>query len=246
MIADINASGPYANRAEPTHAEAPRRSVGWAISEGMVDYTEAVAAMERRAAAISAGTAPELIWLLQHPPIYTAGTSARDEDLLTPLRFPVYRTGRGGQYTYHGPGQRVVYVMLDLKPRGSDVRAFVVALEQWVIATLDALGVNGVVRPQRIGVWVPRPEIRQEREDKIAAIGIRVRKWVTYHGLSINVSPTLEHFEGIVPCGIRDFGITSLADLGRPADLRATDEMLKRTFSAVFTDLLPVEEKSPI
>jgi lipoyl(octanoyl) transferase len=194
--------------------------------------------MEDRVERIASGEAPELIWLLEHPPLYTAGTSANDADLLTPNRFPVYRTGRGGQFTYHGPGQRVVYVMLDLKRRGSDVRAFVHTLEQWLIASLAELGVKGAVRPGRIGVWVPRAlpqgNTTEKMEDKIAAIGIRVRRWITFHGVSLNVSPNLEHFDGIVPCGIRDYGVTSLATLDGCTDLDAIDQILLTNFEKYF------------
>ncbi len=220
--------------------------IGWAVSRELIDYGAAVLAMEDRVARIKAGEAAELIWLLEHPSLYTAGTSARDEDLLDPARFPVYRAGRGGQYTYHGPGQRVVYVMLDLKQRGNDVRAFVQRLEHWVIASLAKLGVEGVVRPDRIGVWVPRSELGAGREDKIAAIGIRVRRWVTFHGLSLNVAPKLEHFDGIVPCGLSGFGVTSLAELGRESDMAKVDRVLMTTFADIFgTDLL-TDEPPPI
>lgn len=235
-------------------AEALTRPTGWAVSQDLVDYAAAVAAMEARAAGIAAGTAAELIWLLEHPPIYTAGTSARTEDLLEPARFPVYQTGRGGQFTYHGPGQRVVYVMLDLKRQGCDVRAFVVALENWIIASLSALGVEGVVRDARIGVWVPRPELADGREDKIAAIGIRVRKWVSYHGFSINVAPALDHFDGIVPCGIgggvsgggSEYGVTSLDDLGQPASIAAVDRQLLNAFGQLFPGRRIANEEPPI
>lgn len=195
-----------------------------------MDYGEAVVWMEARVAAIASGEAPECVWLLEHPPLYTAGTSAQESDLLVPARFPVYRTGRGGQYTYHGPGQRVAYVMLDLRRRGSDIRAFVCALEDWIIATLARFGVTGERRPGRIGVWVPRPELGPGREDKIAAIGVRVRRWVSFHGIAINVAPDLEHFSGIVPCGVRDQGVTSLADLGVAAGMDEVDAALKATF----------------
>ncbi len=191
--------------------------------------------MEARAAAIAAGTAPELVWLLEHPPLYTAGTSSRAADLVAPGRFPVHVAGRGGQYTYHGPGQRVAYVMLHVGRRTGDVRAFVGALERWIIAALADLGVAGAVREGRVGVWVQRPERGRTAdgapvEDKIAAIGIRVRRWVSFHGLSLNVAPDLEHFSGIVPCGIREHGVTSLADLGRPADMAVADRALRAAF----------------
>ncbi len=224
----------------------PRPAVGWAVSRRPVDYLAAVQAMEDRVAGIVRGEISELIWLLEHPALYTAGTSARDEDLLQPDRFPVHRTGRGGQYTYHGPGQRVVYVMMDLKRRGGDVRAFVQSLEQWVTESLAAFGVTGEVRPDRIGVWVPRPEFDATREDKIAAIGIRVRRWVSFHGLSINVDPLLEHFDGIVPCGIDAHGVTSLRDLGLDADMAAVDTVLKETFVSVFGAHSFVTEPPPV
>lgn len=211
--------------------------VEWAVSDGLVDYAEAVAVMEERAAAIAAGRAAELVWLLEHPPLYTAGTSTRWEDLIDPHRFPVYRAGRGGQLTYHGPGQRVVYAMLDVRRRTGDVRAFVKALESWVIETLQQFGVHGETRPDRVGVWVPRPERGQGVEDKIAAIGIRIRRWVSFHGLSLNVSPDLSHFDGIVPCGIRQHGVTSLDDLGRGVSMSQVDativEVFQRKFGAI-------------
>lgn len=200
----------------------------WETSAQPVDYPEALTRMEARVAYIAAGCAHELVWLLEHPPLYTAGTSAQDEDLLTPTRFPVYRTGRGGQFTYHGPGQRIAYVMLDLRRRGGDLRGYIRALEDWIIATLARFGVEGVVRKGRVGVWVVHPD---GREDKIAAIGVRVRRWITFHGISINVAPELEHFSGIVPCGIRGHGVTSLRALGIDAGLDAVDEALKATFS---------------
>jgi lipoyl(octanoyl) transferase len=214
-------------------------AVDWAISDGLTDYTIAVAFMERRIRAIAAGDARELVWLLEHPPLYTAGTSAKAPDLLTPDRFPVHVTGRGGQYTYHGPGQRVVYVMLNVKTRANgDVRQFVSKLEAWVLATLAEFNVRGHVHPDRVGVWVARPEKGPEREDKIAAIGIRLRQWISMHGLAINVEPTLEHFAGIVPCGISQHGVTSLADLGITGALSDTmtdvDIALAATFAAQF------------
>jgi len=190
--------------------------VGWAVSSHAVAYPQAVAAMEAQVAAIAEGRAGELVWLTEHPPLYTAGTSARAEDLLTPDRFPVYRTGRGGQYTYHGPGQRVVYVMLDVRKRAGDVKAFVTALEGWTIAALAALGVTGMTRCGRVGVWVARSGRADDAEDKVAAIGIRLRRWISFHGLAINVDPDLGHFDGIVPCGIRGHGVTSLARLLAP------------------------------
>ncbi len=205
--------------------------VRWEIAEGFVPYEAAVARMEREVAAIAKGEAPELVWLLEHPALYTAGTSAKDTDLISPALFPVHHTGRGGQYTYHGPGQRVAYVMLDLKKRGQDVRAFVAGLEEWLIATLAAFNVKGERREDRVGVWVQRGEA----EDKIAAIGIRVRHWVSYHGISLNVGPELSHFDGIVPCGVREHGVTSLVDLGLPVTLAEADVVLKNTFREIFS-----------
>jgi lipoyl(octanoyl) transferase len=210
----------------------PAETVEWRIDPAPVDYVEAVAAMEERVSRIHAGQAPELVWLLEHPPLYTAGTSARDEDLLQPGRFPVHRTGRGGQYTYHGPGQRVAYVMLDLTRRGRDVRRFVQQLEDWIIRTLATFNVTGERREGRVGIWVPRGEAG--REDKIAAIGVRLRHWVSYHGIAINVEPDLSHFEGIVPCGIEGHGVTSLVDLGLPVTLADLDVALQSTFAEVF------------
>jgi lipoyl(octanoyl) transferase len=205
------------------------------VSAGLVPYPEAEAAMEARVAAIRAGTAPELLWFLEHPPLYTAGTSAQAGDLLTPDRFPVFQTGRGGQYTYHGPGQRVVYVMLDLKERGPDVRCFVRDLETCIIQALAAVGVTGERREGRIGIWVARTDAAGlMREDKIGAIGVRVRHWVTYHGISINVAPDLSHFTGIVPCGVTAHGVTSLKDLGVNAGLAELDAALKTAFADVF------------
>jgi lipoyl(octanoyl) transferase len=210
------------------------RPVEWRVAPGLVDYAEAVAFMEARAAAIAAGEAPELVWLVEHPALYTAGTSADVKDLVAPDRFPVFQTGRGGQYTYHGPGQRVAYVMLDLTRRGQDVRAFVAGLETWLISTLDRFNVKGERREDRVGVWVRRPEKAAGAEDKIAAIGIRVRKWVTFHGISLNVEPELEHFSGIVPCGVTQHGVTSLVDLGLPVTMHDADVALKATFEEIF------------
>lgn len=208
--------------------------VEWRVSDVAVPYELAVAEMEARVAAIAEGRAPELVWLLEHPPLYTAGTSADAADLIDPKRFPVFQTGRGGQYTYHGPGQRVAYVMLDLKRRKPDVRAFVQDLEAWLIATLARFNVTGETRPDRVGVWVRRPERGLTAEDKIAAIGVRLRKWVTFHGVSLNVDPDLEHFSGIVPCGIAQHGVTSLTDLGRTATMADVDIALRATFNEVF------------
>ena len=206
-------------------------TVAWEIAQEPVDYRSAEARMEREIAAIARGEAPERVWLVEHPPLYTAGTSAKPEDLVAPDRFPVFTTGRGGQYTYHGPGQRVAYVMLDLSRRGSDVRAFVAALERWIITTLAAFDVIGERREDRVGVWVRRGA---EREDKIAAIGIRVRRWVTFHGIAINVAPDLAHFDGIVPCGVRAHGVTSLADLGLSATMDDVDTALRGNFEPIF------------
>ncbi|MCB1432309.1 MAG: lipoyl(octanoyl) transferase LipB [Alphaproteobacteria bacterium] len=210
-----------------------RGPVAWEVSDGLVPYPEALAQMDREVDAIAHGEAPERIWLLEHPPLYTAGTSAKPQDLVSPDRFPVFKAGRGGQYTYHGPGQRVAYVMLDLKQRGADLRVFVTGLEQWVIDTLDQFNVKGERREDRVGVWVQRGA---GREDKIAAIGIRVRHWVTFHGISINVEPDLTHFDGIVPCGIREHGVTSLVDLGLPVTMADLDVALKKSFRGIFGD----------
>ncbi|MFY0679450.1 MAG: lipoyl(octanoyl) transferase LipB [Thalassovita sp.] len=213
--------------------------VEWKTSEGLVDYDTAVAFMEDRATRIAAGEAEECVWLVEHPPLYTAGTSAKVEDLTDPDRFPVYESKRGGQYTYHGPGQRVAYVMLNVGKRGHDVRRFVQELEEWVIATLDQFNVKGEIRDGRVGVWVERPDkpltlSGASQEDKIAAIGIRLRKWVSFHGISINVEPELDHFGGIVPCGITEHGVTSLVDLGLPVSMDDLDVALRRQFDVVF------------
>lgn len=213
--------------------------VEWIVTDGLTGYREAEAWMEARATAIAEGRASECVWLLEHPPLYTAGTSAKLQDLTDPDRFPVHETRRGGQYTYHGPGQRIVYVMLDVGMRGRDVRRFVQQLETWVISTLDEFNVTGHIRDGRVGVWVERPDkpltaSGQLAEDKIAAIGIRLRKWVSFHGMSINVDPELEHFSGIVPCGIRDHGVTSLVDLGLPVQMTDLDVALRHQFSSVF------------
>jgi lipoyl(octanoyl) transferase len=213
--------------------------VDWITSDAPVPYARAVAEMEARADAIARGAATEAIWLLEHPALYTAGTSADPADLRDPDRFPVHQTRRGGQYTYHGPGQRLAYVMLDLNHRGRDVRAFVQNLEAWVIASLDEFNVRGEIRPGRVGVWVQRPDKPAlpdgtPRDDKIAAIGVRLRKWVSFHGISINVEPDLSHFDGIVPCGIEGHGVTSLVDLGLPVTMDDLDVALKRRFGDVF------------
>jgi lipoyl(octanoyl) transferase len=225
------------------------RPVEWVVAPGYVPYEEAVAEMEARAALIAAGEAAERVWLLEHPPLYTAGVSAKDDDLIDAGRFPVHRTGRGGQFTYHGPGQRVAYVMLDLNHRGKDVRGFVRGLEQWLIGALGEFGVEADVREGRVGVWVerkgPAPDSGQgaasgmtnnmwSREDKIAAIGVKVRKWVSFHGISLNVEPDLDHFGGIVPCGIAEHGVTSLLDLGVTASMDDADAALKASFVRVF------------
>jgi lipoyl(octanoyl) transferase len=204
--------------------------IEWRTSASPVDYTEAVAEMEGRVGAIRAGAVPELVWLLEHPPLYTAGTSARDEELLEPARFPVHRAGRGGRWTYHGPGQRVAYVMLDLARRREDVHCYVHHLEEWLIRTLARFGVSGERRQGRVGIWV----VRDGREAKIAAVGVRVRRWVTYHGLALNIDPDLDHFRGIVPCGIVEHGVTSLAALGVAATSDAVDAALRNTFAEVF------------
>ncbi len=215
--------------------------VEWAVSDGLVEYPDAIAEMEGRVAAIAAGTAPERVWLLEHPPLYTAGTSARDHDLIEPDRFPVFRSGRGGQFTYHGPGQRVAYVMLDLNRRTPDLRRYVAALEEWLIETLAAFNIRGERREDRVGVWVRRPDKGVPAEDKIAAIGIRVRHWVTFHGISLNVEPDLSHFSGIVPCGIRGLGVTSLVDLGRPVTMPEVDSALRAAFERVFGETMTAE-----
>jgi lipoyl(octanoyl) transferase len=214
--------------------------VEWVVAEGLTDYDSAVATMEARVAAIAEGRASELVWLVEHPPLYTAGTSAKPQDLLD-SRFPVHEAGRGGQFTYHGPGQRVAYVMLDLNRRRKDVRAFVAALESWIIATLENFNVKGEVREDRVGVWVRRPEKPGGRngemaEDKIAAIGVRMRRWVSFHGISLNVEPDLSHFGGIVPCGIAEnhLGVTSLVDLGLPVAMSDVDVALREAFGDVF------------
>jgi len=215
--------------------------IDWIITDHPVAYPEAITWMEDRVAAIAAGQAEEAIWLLEHPPLYTAGTSAQARDLVDPDRFPVFETRRGGQYTYHGPGQRVAYALLDLNTRGRDVRAYVAALENWVIASLAEFNVIGEIRDDRVGVWVTRPDKPalpdgQPREDKIAAIGVRIRKWVAFHGISINVDPDLGHFTGIVPCGIQDHGVTSLVDLGLPVTMADLDTALIANFPKVFGD----------
>jgi len=221
------------------HTETTPQAVEWRISEGRVPYPEAVAAMEARVEAMAAGAAGGLVWLLEHPPLYTAGTSAKGQDLLWPDRFPVYESRRGGEYTYHGPGQRVAYAMLDLNRRGRDLRAYVWRLEEWVIRALAEFGVRAERRAGRVGVWVVRPDRPAQpdgspAEDKIAAIGVRVRRWIAFHGVAINVEPDLGHFAGIVPCGIRGHGVTSLVDLGLPVTMADLDVVLRRAFDDVF------------
>lgn len=211
----------------------------WLIRDGLTPYQDSLSFMEETVAGIAAGTAPETVLLLEHPPLYTAGTSANAKDLTEPNRFPVFEAGRGGEYTYHGPGQRVAYVMLDLKRRSPDIRAFVSALEQWIISTLADFQIRGERREDRVGVWVSRPErplttSGMTAEDKIAAIGIRLRRWVTFHGISLNIDPDLSHFSGIVPCGVRDFGVTSLTDLGILASTAEVDIALRRNFVTIF------------
>lgn len=221
------------------HAQEGSAPVRWRVADGLVGYEDAVAEMERQVADIADGKADELVWLVEHPALYTAGTSADSKDLIEPDRFPVFATGRGGEYTYHGPGQRVAYVMLDLKRRRQDVRAYVAALEEVVIRTLDSMNVKGERREDRVGVWVRRPEKPTlpdgtMSEDKIAALGIRLRRWVSFHGLSINVDPDLSHFGGIVPCGISAYGVTSLVDLGLPVMMADIDIRLREAFEDVF------------
>jgi len=219
-------------------------AVGWATSPGLTPYQAAEAAMEARAGAIADGQAGELVWLLQHPPLYTAGVSAKSADLLDPGRFPVFRSGRGGQFTYHGPGQRVAYVMLDLSARGRDVRLFVQALQGWIIDALARLGVSGDVREGRVGVWVERGGADElKREDKVAAIGVKLRRWVSFHGVSLNVDPDLSHFTGIVPCGVTLHGVTSLAGLGRGVTMADADVALRAAFVAIFG---PVADAPPL
>lgn len=212
-------------------AESAGEKIEWRTSERPVDYAAAVAFMEARVAAIRAGEAPELVWLLEHPALYTAGTSADAAELLEPLRLPVHKSGRGGRYTYHGPGQRVLYVMLDLARRGNDIRSFVHALEEWMIRTLSRFGVEGERREGRVGIWVEREE---GREEKIAAIGVRVRRWVSYHGAALNIDPDLDHYRGIVPCGIAEHGVTSLRALGIEAGMAEVDRALFETFEEAF------------
>src|ERR1051325_5860722 len=216
-------------------AGARGRPVEWRISDAPEPYPDAVTAMENRVAAIADGDAPELVWLLEHPPLYTSGTSGKDADLLAP-RFPLFTSGRGGQLTYHGPGQRVAYVMLDLKRRHPDVRAYIAGLEEWIIRTLSTFNIRGERREDRVGVWVARPDKGPGYEDKIAAIGVRLRRWVSFHGIAINVEPDLGHFSAIVPCGVTDarYGVTSLGDLGLPVSMEDVDIALRQAFEEVF------------
>ncbi len=217
---------------QATRAQASR-AVEWRVSDGLVDYADAVAFMEARAAAIADGAAEQLVWLVEHPPLYTAGTSAAEDELLR-HDLPVYRTGRGGRWTYHGPGQRVAYVMLDLREHGQDVRRFVTHLELWLIRTLESFNVKGERRDDRVGVWVRRPERGDGVEDKIAALGVRLRRWVSFHGIALNVEPELSDFQGIVPCGISGHGVTSLADLGLIVSMEEVDQALRAAFEEVF------------
>jgi lipoyl(octanoyl) transferase len=228
-----------------THMQGAAAEVGWAVSRAPVDYPEAMAAMDARVRAIREGRASEVVWLLEHPPLYTAGTSAKAGDLLAPGRFPVYEAGRGGQYTYHGPGQRVAYVMLDLTRHRQDVRWFVTSLEDWLIATLAAFGVRGERRAGQAGVWVSRPNGGAHGQAKIAALGVRLRRWVSFHGISLNVAPDLDHFAGIVPCGVSDAGVTSLADLGVDAGMARVDAALRAAFERQF-GCRAVDASSPI
>lgn len=243
MLAPKLSSAPAAPRnegaeagGEPPFARSDGGCAVWAVSKTPVPYPAAAAFMETYARDVAAGAAEELVWLLEHPPVYTAGVSARPEDLLAPGRFPVFQSPRGGQMTYHGPGQRVVYVMLDLSRRRRDVRAFVEALEAWVIRTLEVFNVVGELRKGRVGVWVRRSD-PPGREDKIAAVGVKIRRWVSFHGISLNVEPDLEHFSGIVPCGILDHGVTSLVDLGRPVVMDEVDAELRKAFASIFGPL---------
>jgi len=233
---------PLTPEGRPLFGRADGVPAGWAVSPGRVGYLEAVAAMEARASAIAEGQAGELVWLLEHPPLYTAGVSAKAHDLLQADRFPVFRSSRGGQFTYHGPGQRVAYVMLDLTRRQKEVHGFVRALEAWLIGALARFNVEGQMRPGRVGVWVERgtPGV-PPREDKIAAIGVKLRRWVSFHGVALNVEPDLSHFGGIVPCGVTEHGVTSLADLGRPVTMDEADAALKASFEAVFGPLVAAQ-----
>ncbi|PZO76772.1 MAG: lipoyl(octanoyl) transferase LipB [Mesorhizobium amorphae] len=225
--------------AQSFHPKTAGEPVEWRVEAGLTPYDWAVSEMEKRVAMIADGAAPELVWLVEHPPLYTAGTSAQATDLLDPNRFPVHQTGRGGEYTYHGPGQRVAYAMLDLRRRRQDVRQYVAALEQWIIGALDRFNIRGERREDRVGVWVARPDRPplfdgSPAEDKIAAIGIRLRRWVSFHGIALNVEPDLSHFGGIVPCGVSQHGVTSLVDLGLPVSMADADAALRTSFEEVF------------
>jgi len=226
----VKGDAPHSRVMSQTFMRPDARPVEWARAATAVSYPEAMAFMEARAAAIADYQAGELIWLLEHPPLYTAGVSAKPADLLSPDRFPVYKSGRGGQFTYHGPGQRVAYAMLDLRARGRDARAFVTSLEAWIVGALGILSIKGETRSGRVGVWVTRGP----REDKVAAIGVKLRRWVSFHGVSLNVAPDLAHFGGIVPCGVTDHGVTSLADLGLDITMNDADEALRAAFHMVF------------
>jgi len=234
MVSEALKPNPSTNSSAAKLMRDDRAPAQWIISDAPVPYPDALDAMKARARAIADGTAGEAIWLLEHPPLYTAGTSARSEDLLVPDRFPVFDAGRGGQYTYHGPGQRVAYVMLDLRQRGRDIRCLVSGLENWVIGTLAAFNIKGEKRDGRIGVWVRRPEKGPFVEDKVAAIGVRVSRWVSFHGISLNVSPDLDHYSGIVPCGISQHGVTSFEDLGQLVGMEEVDSVLKAQFERHF------------
>jgi lipoyl(octanoyl) transferase len=223
------ATSPGARRAFSTLTES---RLEWRVSDGLVPYPDALAVMEARVEAIHRGEAPELVWLLEHPPLITSGTSAKPADLIEPKRFPVFAAGRGGQHTYHGPGQRIAYVMLDLRKRGQDLRRYIHQLEEWIILTLEAFDVKGERREGRVGIWVSRAD---GREEKIAAIGVRVRRWIAFHGVAVNLDPDLSHFSAIVPCGISAHGVTSIRALGREADMAELDAVLRETFEKVFS-----------
>jgi len=240
----LNPNAQHPTGEAPAFARQDGAPAGWGVSKGLVPYSAAIEAMEAHAAAVAEGRAGELVWLLEHPPLYTAGVSSKPSDLIDPDRFPVFQTGRGGQFTYHGPGQRVAYVMLDLAARKKDVRAFVTALEAWLIAALSRFNVEGQIREGRVGVWVERraPGV-PPREDKIAAIGVKIRRWVSFHGIALNVEPDLGHFSGIVPCGIAAHGVTSLVDLGLPVTMDEADAALKAAFAETFG---PVAEAEPL
>lgn len=243
VIESLTSTANSAHNTDKTLLRTDSRPVQWYISDNQVPYPQALEIMKARARAISDNQAEELIWLLEHPPLYTAGTSAKDTDLLIPNKFPVYDAGRGGQYTYHGPGQRVAYVMLDLRKRGRDIRKLVQGLEGWVIDTLAAHNIKGERRKGRIGVWVRRPERGPDSEDKIAAIGVRVSRWVSLHGISLNIAPDLDHYDGIIPCGISDQGITSFEDLGQIVSMQEVDTSLKQAFEQHFGPTIRTPEQ---